>query len=169
MYTIEYYKTNSKKIKNNGKQSLISNIKSVTIDVDDIFALRNSGDKISYGFWGIIARLSRCTDVDMVTICNNSYSNSKLIKDIISSEWLINKDEFEYKDEIVRKLINDAALEMYYEEKYSEKNGYHNHYQIRMRKYLTEGKIIKLKHYISKSERFNDSENVKVKKIIKVK
>ncbi len=114
MYTIEYYKTNSKKIKNNGKQSLVSNIKSVTIDVDDIFALKNSGDKISFGFGGIIARLSRCTDVGMVTICNNSYSNSKLIKDIISSGWLINKDEFEYKDEIVRKLINDAALEMYY-------------------------------------------------------
>ena len=149
MYTIEYYAKERKSLeKNNEVSTEICNIRSLTIDVSDIYAIINSEEKINSFFNGLMAHMSRIPSATKVRIYNGNSIGEKLINSIINTEWLINKDNFEYSEELLSKLIEEA----YVSRKVAKKSLSNSSYQER----IAEGKIIKLRHYITEVEKFKN-------------
>ena len=145
MYTIEYYAKERKSLE---KLTETCNIRSLTIDVSDIYAIINSEEKINSFFNGLMAHMSRIPSATKVRIYNGNSIGAKLIYSIINTEWLINKDNFKYSEELLSKLIEEA----YVSRKVAKKSLSNSSYQER----IADGKIIKLKHYITEVEKFKN-------------
>ena len=146
MYTIDYYTSNRKEPAwSNPKYDEISNIRSITIDVADIHAVVNSNEKKSSNFYGLMAHISRIPEATKVVIYNGNSIGASLIYDIIHTEWLVNKDDFKYSDELVRKLIEESS-DLIEAEKAST---YNKSYRVQ----AAMGAIFKLRHYILESDR----------------
>lgn len=159
MYTIEYYATDRKMPKTVEKdkvQSEVWNIKSITIDTSDIYAIVNSSEAVSNLFYSLIARIGRNPKINKVTIYNCDFRNGSLIYDIITKEWLINKDNFEYSDALMRKLIEEAYEAIQSEKEYKESESY---YQTKRYELKAKRKISKLRHYVAESKRFVNLNN----------
>ena len=94
------------------------NIKSLTIDYEDIEAIMETKSNTTDAFFGILARASRSKEkIDKVVIYNDSQSGAHMIYDIINTKWLINKDEFKYSEELENLLVSEVyeAMKLKYE------------------------------------------------------
>lgn len=106
MYSIEY----NKEINNS---SQFSNIKSLTIDKDDILMMKYidilyKGDKCLVSLYLKYLKFCRAKkkEIDEFTILNDSESNQKVIASIINCDWLINKNSLEINSEEYGKRKN---------------------------------------------------------------
>ena len=83
------------------------NIKSLTIDIADI---RNIiyDDRLRHLF-SLYARISRLNtdEIDSITILNNNSVNLLYIYEIINCDWMINKDNANYSDELLVERIKE--------------------------------------------------------------
>lgn len=102
MYSIQYYKKE--------KHDRCLNIKSVTIDLSDIKNVIYD-DKLIY-LISLYARINRLkiTDVDSITILNNNNINLLYIYEIINCEWMINKENFDYSEELLIKKVKELNI-----------------------------------------------------------
>lgn len=179
MYFIQYYKREKKSIlespdcSSDSKKSncmkrrrylyqkeLIdkcSNIKSLTIDLADIKNViydYNLNHLIS-----LYARINRLktTGIDSITILNNNNINLLYIYEIINCEWMINKEEFTYSEELVVEKIKELNVLINQYEK-SNKQG---------DKIKLKNKIHLFKYLINStsSKEILQKENVKVLKL----
>lgn len=139
MYSIEYYKrgknkpdwVREKKHENDFKNTqdyndyirdvkifnACRNIKSLTIDVNDLDILRATHNPFcEYSCDGyeldVICDCAESLSAKRIVIENNSYTNQELIYNIINTKWLINKDSFGYTDdydeeEAIKEIIGE--------------------------------------------------------------
>ena len=112
MYTIEY----NKEI--NYNQGIFKNIKSVTIDKEDILMMKyldivNGDDKNLVSLY--LKYLKFCkknkTDYDNFTILNDNRANTDVISSIIFADWLINSGSLQFNiEEYQRRKVNYQSM-----------------------------------------------------------
>lgn len=83
------------------------NIKSLTIDIADIKNIIFD-DRLRHLF-SLYARISRLNtdEIDSITILNNNSVNLLYIYEIINCDWMINKDNANYSDELLFERIKE--------------------------------------------------------------
>lgn len=186
MYTIEYYKTKKEKpvieepkyyndkdkrynylitLNYLHKKDLIEkcwNVKSVTIDLDDIKQIVNCDKEKS--LFGLFARVSRLDleDIESITINNNNIINERYIYEIISSDWLVNKNE---KPDNYNVLKEEKEAELNTLIKEYEKLEY-KEINERNKKIKLDRKIKRIKYYLNTLDNIGTKEETKPKKLV---
>ena len=124
MYSIEYYKTKRKNTEwlvmddpeenqllkeEKTMHSACYKIKSLTIDVEDLFLFDETTSTISC--LSVLASWAKSNpDVKQICIVNNNFYTEEIIYDIIRADWLVNKDNINISEEqlidIIKQLNN---------------------------------------------------------------
>lgn len=114
MYTIEYNK------ELNANKGVLKNIKSISIDEEDILMMKNidilhGGNKSLFGLYlkYLIFSKKNKNNNERFTILNNGLNNAEVISNIILCDWLINekslslnKEEYLRRKELCQDAIN---------------------------------------------------------------
>lgn len=163
MYSIEYFKTkhskpeieeptyNSESKMYNSRmrrrylhqKDLIDkcwNIKSITIDLEDIkHVIYDDNCRHLIALYASVGRINT-SNISAITILNNNFVNKLFLYEILSCDWMINKDESHsnYEDVIIEKIEELHELISLYEH---SKN---NNIKIKLKK-----KIELFKYYIN--------------------
>ena len=147
MYTIEYGKVSS------DKDSVYKNIKSVSIDKEDIMMMRyidvfHGGDKNLFGLYLKFILSGKKNNSDYFTIMNN-VNNKDIIASIITCDWLVDEKSIEYNEDVYlkRKTTYQDAIK-------SLKNSKKAH---------DERQCLLMKYFIDTIDKFIEKENEKVK------
>ena len=112
MYTIEYNK------EANYNQGIFKNIKSITIDKEDILMMKyidiiNGDDKNLVNLY--LKYLKFCkknkTNYDNFTILNDNKFNTEVISSVLLADWLINAGSIQFNsDEYQRRKVNYQGM-----------------------------------------------------------
>jgi len=178
MYTVEYYKTkkekptikNIKLISNNHSFNRIKerrylykkdkiekcwNIKSLTIDIDDINKIIYDQRLIHlYSLYAIVTKkISSDNSITSITILNNNDLNLSYIYEIINCEWMVNSNENIDEIKIERMQNRLERLKKMYNNATSQKKKIGIEYNIYLISYYLD--TIKKHNEISNKEKKN--------------
>lgn len=151
MYSVEY----NKETKSN--HGTFRNIKSITIDKDDIMMMKNvdiihGEDKNLFHIYQKYLKFCRKTkdNIDKFTILNDNQNNEEIIASIFLCDWLVNEDGLEINKEVY--LQRKKVFQEYIYENKASKRSY------------DERKCMLMQYFIDTIDKVLENENEKVLK-----